>query len=408
MFTFPISFFTNTTNGITINFDSLGGNDILYYLGTKENTTSWTNPNIFNAVTITASSVYSGTVSNLTDRSVSEFHTNNNTSTIWIKFNFGGNTVNPNYYVLRNRSAQASNYVRNWKLQGSNDDNTWTDLDTRTNNATLNTLNQLAGFTCTSSTNYKFLRILQTGSNSSGLNYLVLGEVYFYGQININSYNKAIPIKTNLILNLDSSSESTVFKDTNNLVYEWLDTSGLNNHVYQSNDNLKPTYTTSVQNSLSGIRWINNNTVLRPITNVAGRHCFIVIRHIESGSNFNGYRRLIDRGDNNSGGYAFFGDSGSTNYSPAVWDRNISSSNVWINGVNTVNATPVNNTKLIEFFTTDATTAGALAIGSHFSSDDMAQNMVGYILEVLLYADIKNSTEKNSITNYLNSKWAIY
>jgi hypothetical protein len=219
-----------------------------------------------------------------------------------------------------------------------------------------------------------------------------------------------LPVKTNLLLHLDSSNLSSITVDGSNLVSQWNDLSGLNNHVYQSNNNLKPTYTTAIQNNLAGVRWINNNTVLRTATNASGKHCFIVARHLETGSNFGSFRRLIDRGDDSTSNntYALFGVSGSTDYSPGSFARNIASNNVWINRVNTITASPFNTTKLVEFITTNATTAGILAVGSHFSRDDLAQNMVGYIFEVILYSDTKSSSEITSITNYLNNKWLIY
>lgn len=166
----------------TINFDSLGGNDIFYYLGTNGLTTTWVNPISINLIETTASTIGGGTVDMLTNRTTSEFYCTN-VANSWIKFNFGIYNINPNYYVIRARSGGSTSLPRNWKLQGSNDDTNWIDLDTRTGDASLTTANQFAGFTCSSTTAYRYIRILMTGLSSTGNNFFSIGEFYIYGNI---------------------------------------------------------------------------------------------------------------------------------------------------------------------------------------------------------------------------------
>lgn len=73
-------------------------------------------------------------------------------------------------------------HLRNWRLQGSHNGADWTDLDVQAGNTTLNA--SLAWFdqSVVNNTPWEYLRIFQTGLNSSNNNYLAIGEVEFWGK----------------------------------------------------------------------------------------------------------------------------------------------------------------------------------------------------------------------------------
>jgi hypothetical protein len=168
---------TSTTKQLT--FSSSGDtNGLAYFLGTNKGVAAWQNPHN-NGLVMSASATEVGTVNSLVDRQASEFYSPNSTGN-WVKLTISSGTLKCNYYSIRNRS-NTDHYLRNWKLQGSNDDSTWTDLNVQTNNTTLASASQWLSLPVTSTTAYKYFRLLMTGVNSANYYYLCLGELELYG-----------------------------------------------------------------------------------------------------------------------------------------------------------------------------------------------------------------------------------
>lgn len=170
-------------------------NGVCHYLGTYYGESNWLNPHDQGYVTVTMSSTATGAASWLVDRAGGQ---NVHTSTIansWIAIDLGvNNRLIPNYYTLRLRGQYNGHAIRNWKFQGCNNAAsnsvadlsaaTWTDLDVRVNDTTMADIADSWGRYTVSgaTTGYRWLRILQTGVESSGTHYLILGEFEFYGQ----------------------------------------------------------------------------------------------------------------------------------------------------------------------------------------------------------------------------------
>jgi hypothetical protein len=94
---------------------------------------------------------------------------------------------------MRNRNSDATNLPRSWKLQGTNvvsanteagfNGASWTDLDTQSSNATIVAASGwFSGPVTGVTTAYRYLRIIQTGLNSSSQNFFCISEIEFYGQ----------------------------------------------------------------------------------------------------------------------------------------------------------------------------------------------------------------------------------
>lgn len=161
-------------------------NGLFYWLGTNRGIQNWQNPHVANFINISLSSFFSSEFAfpeSLVNRSLS-----NNTATadgtgntftvdLGIK-----NTLNCNYYSLRGRNS-LSGHPRGWKFQASTNSTTWIDLDTQTNNSTINQ-NIWFSTPITDSGYYRYFRILNTGINNGGDTYLGLGEWEFYGTLN--------------------------------------------------------------------------------------------------------------------------------------------------------------------------------------------------------------------------------
>jgi len=170
---------TPTTTTKQLTFSSSGDtNGLAYFLGTNKGVATWQNPN-GNGLVMSASSIASGTLASLLDRQASEFYTGNATDS-WVKLAITSGSLKCNYYSIRNRN-NVDHYLRSWKLQGSNNDSTWVDLNTQTGNTTLNSASQWLSIPVVSNTYYNFFRLLMTGANSAGYYYMCLGELELYG-----------------------------------------------------------------------------------------------------------------------------------------------------------------------------------------------------------------------------------
>ena len=154
---------------------------ILYFWGTNFAQTTWINPSSRGA-TFSWSASGSGSASNTADRTSNATNSTTNTANSWVQLDCGATrTIRPVGYYLQH-DGTAAGFLQNWKLQGSNNGSTWDDLDTRISDTSLNAANVFAFFSVPGVTTfYRYLRILQTGVNSSGSNTLTLSEWEFYG-----------------------------------------------------------------------------------------------------------------------------------------------------------------------------------------------------------------------------------
>src|SRR6478672_8319213 len=160
-----------TPTGVPLTFESVGDdNGVIYWYGSLEQTQPFVNPHTAGLLEFSASSVEAGSLGVLADRSDSVFYTVSQVDS-WIQLNLKTKKLKVNTYTLKNRAAGGGYYLRNWKLQGSNNLlQPWVDLDVRVNDPTLNQDNTWAVFTCSnpSDTAFQVLRILETGPNASG------------------------------------------------------------------------------------------------------------------------------------------------------------------------------------------------------------------------------------------------
>lgn len=177
--------FLGTTNNVSFNTKELtytadgDANGLCYFLGTDKGSTIWQNPTNLGLI-VSASSIEFGVVSQLVDRSDTIFYTPNVDGS-WIKIDLlQGNSLQCNRYAIKSHNAGYQYHPRNFKLQGSNDDITWSDLDIQINNPTLVNSAQWLSIPVTSNESYRYLRIL-AGQDSNGSYYFILGEIEFYG-----------------------------------------------------------------------------------------------------------------------------------------------------------------------------------------------------------------------------------
>jgi hypothetical protein len=163
-------------------------NGVIYYIGTKERTLAFANPQSFavNPLAVTASGVLGGSedpITALTDRNTGHFYTTN-VANSWVKFDFGDRKLLVKAYSYRARTGFTGDFPTAWKLEGSNDDTNWTQIDSRS--VSITAQNQwLTTAVSGQQVAYRYLKWTQTATNSSpggsNPNAFVFGEAEFYG-----------------------------------------------------------------------------------------------------------------------------------------------------------------------------------------------------------------------------------
>lgn len=170
--------FTWVSNGDT--------NGVCYFRGRNNGVATWTNPHTALRVTVARSSTLNGSDDELVNRTA-EYNTTNNSTGEWVSLDLGNaTTLVVTSYSLRNGNGAGGGSgwaLLNWKLQGSNNNSTWTDLETRTGDTTMGTINgdwahYILGGTPSA---YRYLRILGNGLDTLGLQFMQLCEFEFYG-----------------------------------------------------------------------------------------------------------------------------------------------------------------------------------------------------------------------------------
>lgn len=156
-------------------------NGIIYRIGTQPGGGAFANPATAGKIGIAAFSFFAGwDAYKVADRTASSSYSSNTSGTSeYLRWDFGPyRKVRVTDYSVQHRHDSAANALRTWKLQGSNDNATWTDLDNRVADATLTAAGQWAHFTCSSpqATGFRYIRLLQQAAD-----YLVVQEVEFYG-----------------------------------------------------------------------------------------------------------------------------------------------------------------------------------------------------------------------------------
>lgn len=176
---------TGTSTNIKLSYSFDGDTSgLFYFIGTEGRKTPWQNPHTAGFIQVTMSSVYASDHNNphyLVDRQVNANIATQHIKDSWYKINLGNYKLQPNFYSIRARNYPSSN-IRNWKLQASNDDVDWIDLDIQINNG----LSQNQWFSKEipiTSNYYKYFRLLQTDYSTSNDYYFCPGELELYGTV---------------------------------------------------------------------------------------------------------------------------------------------------------------------------------------------------------------------------------
>jgi hypothetical protein len=114
----------------------------------------------------------------------SYFYTNSSPNS-WIQFDFKDRFVSLTHYALKS-DGNNGYHLQEWTISGSKDGNSWTIVDDQhTQSLNGNYVTKLfeCGDNSSVSEFYRYLRLTQTGKNSSGYDHLMLSNIEFFGSI---------------------------------------------------------------------------------------------------------------------------------------------------------------------------------------------------------------------------------
>jgi hypothetical protein len=140
-------------------------------------------------VSITASSTESNSCHQVVDYDWSGSWYSRSETNSWIQFDFKNRTISPTHYTIKSDN-ESGYHLMKWSLDGSNDGTSWINVDRRETND-LNGNRIVKSYECasvqtssSSSPFFRFIRLIQTGKDSSGYDYLMLTNVEFFGKVN--------------------------------------------------------------------------------------------------------------------------------------------------------------------------------------------------------------------------------
>jgi hypothetical protein len=135
-------------------------------------------------VRVTSSSSYSVRVpENIVALDQKSYFYSNNGHNEWIAYEFVTVVVTPTVYSLQTRLYGGGCHIQSWALEGSGDGLNWIELDRQTDVADLNDLGRIKSFPVSCRVQCKFIRLRQTGPNSSGNNHLCLSRLELFGEL---------------------------------------------------------------------------------------------------------------------------------------------------------------------------------------------------------------------------------
>jgi hypothetical protein len=136
-------------------------------------------------VNITCSSSQHNNCWQLVNYDWNDYFYTKNESNSWIQFDFKDRLVSVTHYALKS-DGHFCGHLLEWILSGSNDGNSWTIVDSRKTEE-LNGKYLTKLFECDTKSSvvqfYRYIRLTQTGKNSSGRDFLQLGNIEFFGSI---------------------------------------------------------------------------------------------------------------------------------------------------------------------------------------------------------------------------------
>jgi len=164
----------------TNNFSDNTG--ILYYLGTNGGKRSFRNP-YPDLIVITLSTSGGAAVHNISDRNLTSGAVENRYGAEphpWLQVEFKQHRVKLEHYFI---AQDHDHYLRNWRLEASNDGVNWVTVRTHSNDTTIASTNRTAFFEAKTESFFRRFRIYVTGPSHNGAPNFDITELEFYGHV---------------------------------------------------------------------------------------------------------------------------------------------------------------------------------------------------------------------------------
>lgn len=169
---------TKIKKGIEIKYSNENYNGVFNYLRK--------NSNINDEVNATYWPTREYDVKCLTDFSnTKNFYTQDKPNS-WICFEFKKHKIIPSNYTIKSHNCSPNCcQPKSWRIDGSNDNNEWIQLDKQENCTYLNGANLIHTFDINNNEEqeFKYIRMYQTGPNCQNSNQLALCSIEFYGRL---------------------------------------------------------------------------------------------------------------------------------------------------------------------------------------------------------------------------------
>jgi hypothetical protein len=229
-------------------------------------------------------------------------------------------------------------------------------------------------------------------------------------------YNPYTSLPVNgAVLWLDASKQSTLFtdagttnvKNNGDLVYQWNDLSGANNHATQTTSASRPAWSSpsNGQNVLGGVSFNGSTIVIYPTISSSNKTVFIVHKGISSSSDNRLFTSHSDYSLNvgastYSGGnlsfvreYIAWTNSGfSRVYNPTIFNLTYTNS-------------PSFSATLSKSENSGNTTIQTITSAGITSGDSDSFGLAGTYYEVILFTRVLTTAEMTAMNNYLRTKW---
>jgi len=164
---------------VTSRFEDNTG--IFWYIGTDDGKRGYVNP-IESDVGCRMSTLV-GSLPSLADRNYTSTPVENtygSDAAPWIEYEFRRWKVRPTHYFL---AQEQDHYLRNWRIEGSDDGSSWTTLREHTNDSTIHSSNRWAFFDLKADKFYRRLKLQMTGPSHNGSTNMDVTEMEWYGYI---------------------------------------------------------------------------------------------------------------------------------------------------------------------------------------------------------------------------------
>lgn len=174
--------------GVYLPLDTVNYQGLIYFLGTNRYSSGFVNPSGISVATSLSSQLDVRSGSYATDRASGaalSSHTQNTVSSWWkidIGLNNTSRRIEPTNLAIRQRQDDPSHLHQSLSIDGSNNDSSWTQIGSVSDGGLAESQGAW-NIISLSNSPVRYIRITQTGVNTTGANYFTVGEVEIFGTV---------------------------------------------------------------------------------------------------------------------------------------------------------------------------------------------------------------------------------